>query len=76
MKKMQLTMMVFEGDDGYLVGQIEEYPAVASQGKTMNELKANLKDALKLYLEFQKDQIELKNNNEKNIKKKTLVFEQ
>lgn len=74
MKKMQLTILVEKGES-YFVGQIQEYPAVASQGKTINELKANLKDALKLYLEYQNDQLGL-NKPKKEILKKTMVFEQ
>ena len=57
MKKMQLTMMVEKGDDGWICGQLMEYPAVISQGKTMTELRENVKDALSLYLDFQKKQL-------------------
>ena len=53
MNKMELTMMVEEGENGYLVGQLVEYPAALSQGKTIEELENNLKDALKLLLQVQ-----------------------
>ncbi len=56
MNKMELTMMVEKGENGYFVGQIVEYPAALSQGKTIEELEKNLKDALKLFLQVQKDQ--------------------
>jgi len=36
---------------GYLTGQLVEIPEVISEGKTMQELKANIIDALKLVLE-------------------------
>ena len=54
MNKMELTMMVEEGENGYYVGQIIEYPAVLSQGKTIEELEKNLKKALKLLLQVTK----------------------
>lgn len=50
MKRMNLTIFVEKGEDGFYVGQIQEYPPVMSQGKTLDELKENLKDALILYL--------------------------
>ena len=53
MNKMELTMMVEEGENGYLVGQLVEYPAALSQGKMIEELENNLKDALKLLLQVQ-----------------------
>ena len=52
---MKLTAVIENGENGWLVGQIEEIPAVISQGKTVEELKANLLDALYLYLETQKE---------------------
>jgi predicted RNase H-like HicB family nuclease len=47
---MQLTAIIEQGENSWLVGQIEEIPAVISQGKTVEELKANLLDALGLIL--------------------------
>jgi predicted RNase H-like HicB family nuclease len=70
MKKMELTMMVEKGDNGYYVGQIVEYPAVLSQGKTIEELEKNLKSALKLLLQVQKDQLKLEYAKRKAIKRK------
>ncbi len=56
---MKLTAIIEQGENGWLVGQIEEIPAVLSQGKTTEELKANLIDALHLYLETQKELTEI-----------------
>lgn len=74
MKKMQLTILVEKGGDGWFVGQLQEFPQVASQGKTISELKDNLKDALKLFLDYQKDKIH-PDMPENEIIKKTLIFE-
>ena len=52
---MKLTAIIEKGENGWLVGQVEEIPAVMSQGKSIDELKENLIDALHLYLETQKE---------------------
>ena len=70
MNKIELTMMVEEGENGYFVGQIIEYPAALSQGKTIEELENNLKDALKLLLKVQKDQLKVEYSNRKAVKRK------
>ncbi len=38
-------------DDGWFVGRLRENPGVFSQGKTLDELKRNIEDALELMLE-------------------------
>ena len=70
MNKMELTMMVEKGENGYFVGQIVEYPAAISQGRSIEELEKNLKDALKLLLQIQKDQLKLEYAKRKAIKRK------
>lgn len=35
-------------DDGWLVGQLKEAPGVFSQGKTLEELKENIRDAYRM----------------------------
>lgn len=52
---MQLTVIIQQGEDGWLTGQIEQIPAVITQGRTMEELKFMLQDALELYLETQQE---------------------
>jgi len=51
---MKLTAIIEKSEDGWYVGQIEEFPAAISQGKTIDELKANLLDAFMLLLEVNK----------------------
>ena len=55
---MKLTTIIEKSEDGWYVGQIEEFPAAISQGKTINELKVNLADAFKLLLETKKENTE------------------
>ena len=52
---MKFTAIIEQGENGWLVGQIEEVPAAMSQGKTIKELKENLLDALRLILDTNKE---------------------
>jgi predicted RNase H-like HicB family nuclease len=57
MESKKITIIIEQGENGYLVGQIKDYPAAISQGRTINELLDNLKDALKLVLDDDKADI-------------------
>ena len=47
---MKLTIVISKGEE-FFIGTIKEIPAVLTQGKTVEETKENVLDALKLYLE-------------------------
>lgn len=70
---MKLTAIIEKGENGWLVGQIEEIPAVLSQGKSIEEVKMNLLDALKLYLKTQKELTDLE-YRDKNIIREELIL--
>jgi len=48
---MAFTARIWKGEDGFLVAQCEELPGCITQGKTMDEVKRNFREALELYLE-------------------------
>ena len=48
---MKYTLVIKQGQDGYLIGQLKELPAVFTQGLTISELRENIADVLELYLE-------------------------
>jgi len=52
-KKRQFTVIIEKGEDGYLVGTALELKGCHSQGKTMEELLANMREAIELCLEVQ-----------------------
>ena len=70
---MKLTAIIEKSDDGWYVGQIEEIPAAISQGKTIEELKANLIDALNLLMEANRETIE-KEYAGKEVIRENLTF--
>ncbi|MDR3183871.1 MAG: type II toxin-antitoxin system HicB family antitoxin [Prevotellaceae bacterium] len=48
---MKYTLVVKKGQNGFLIGQLKEFPAVFTQGVTLAELKENIVDALEMYFE-------------------------
>ena len=46
---MKLTVKIIKGNN-FFIGKIKEIPAVLTQGKTIEEVKENIIDALELYL--------------------------
>ncbi len=70
---MNLTAIIEKSEDGWFVGQIEEFPAAISQGKTKEELKANLIDAFMLLLETNKE-ITRKEFINKRVIREDLLF--
>ncbi len=57
---MKLTLIIKKGKSNYLVGQLKELPEVFTQGKDIQELRENIKDALEIYLEDLREQYSLK----------------
>ena len=50
MKNAELTIIIQKDlESGWYAGQIEEFPTAISQGRTIDELKESLIDALKLF---------------------------
>jgi len=52
---MKLTAVFEPAKEGGYTCFVEEVPAAISQGETLMEAKANLRDALKLVLECQRE---------------------
>ncbi len=52
-----MTLRISKGDK-YFIGTIREIPEVITQGKTIEETKENILDALQLYLESMQEETE------------------
>jgi len=46
----QFKILIEQGEDGYFVASVPALPGCHTQGKTLRELHANIKDAIKLCL--------------------------
>ena len=53
MTKREYYVVIEEGEDGYLIADVPELPGCHTQGKTKEELIANVKEAIELYVEVQ-----------------------
>ena len=69
---MKLTAIIEKSEDGWYVGQVEEFPAALSQGKTIGELKANLLEAFQLLMEANKVETE-KDYEDREVIRENLV---
>ena len=49
------TVIIEKGEDGYYVGSVPAIHGCHSQGKTIDELMGNIKEAIELCLEVEKD---------------------
>jgi predicted RNase H-like HicB family nuclease len=50
------TAVLTPGADGWICAQIAEVPEAISQGRTLEEAKANVAEALELALEWRRDE--------------------
>ena len=53
---MKLTLIIKKGKNGFLIGQLKEFPAVFAQGNSVEEIKENILDVWELYLEDVREQ--------------------
>ncbi len=53
MAEREYYVLIEEGEDGYLIANVPELPGCHTQGETKEELLANIKEAIELYLEAQ-----------------------
>lgn len=51
-ESLHCTILFEEGDDGWIVASIPEVPGAHSQGRTRDEARANVTDALRGILEL------------------------
>jgi predicted RNase H-like HicB family nuclease len=46
----EFNIIIEKGEDGYLISEVVDLPGCHTQGKTMEELINNTKEAISLYL--------------------------
>ena len=50
----EFTVIIEEGEDGYLIAQVAELPGCHTQAKSQDELIKRVKEAISLYLDVEK----------------------
>ena len=70
MEGFNYTAIIEKSEDGYYVGQVQEIPEAIAQGKTIDELKQNLTDALHLVFDYHSEHTLNQYKGRKIIKRK------
>ena len=52
---MKYNIYIETNEDGWLTGQCEQLPQAISQGENIDDLMENMKDAIELVLEYQRE---------------------
>lgn len=53
----RFSVVIEQGEDGYLISEVVELPGCHTQAKNMDELLKRTKEAISLYLKCKKPQI-------------------
>ena len=53
---MEYTIIIEKNKNGWYTGQCEQVPEAISQGATIDELKQNMADAIKMVLDYKKEE--------------------
>jgi predicted RNase H-like HicB family nuclease len=67
---MEYTAIFKKQSNGTYFAQCEQVPGAMTQGSTIEEAKENLKEALALVLEVEKDLCKRRNMGEKMVRRK------
>jgi predicted RNase H-like HicB family nuclease len=70
---MEYTAIIEKTESGMYVAQCEQIPQAITQGKTIDEVKENLIDAINLCLEYNKEETIKQHKGLKYIRRKIAV---
>jgi len=71
---MEYTAIIQEVEDGWYMGQCEQVPGAITQGQTIEEVEENLKEAIMLVLESEKEHSRRRYIGKKFIHRKIAVL--
>ena len=55
-KRMEYTIIIQKNANGWYTGQCKQIPEAISQGETIEELKENMADAIKMVIDYKKEE--------------------
>lgn len=53
--KKEFNVIIGEGEEGYYISEVIELPGCHTQARTLDELMERTREAIRLYLETEKD---------------------
>ncbi|HEX9912550.1 MAG TPA: type II toxin-antitoxin system HicB family antitoxin, partial [candidate division Zixibacteria bacterium] len=66
---MKLKVIIEKDESGYFVAEVPAMPGCYSQGKTIEEVKKNIKEAIEGWIEVMNEKADLKTQNSWKLKK-------
>jgi predicted RNase H-like HicB family nuclease len=71
---MEYTTIIKEVEDGWYMGQCEQIPGAITQGQTIEEVEENMKEAIALMLEAEREHYQERYKGKKIIRRKIAVL--
>lgn len=56
--RLELTVLMEEGEDGWWIAEIPQIPGALSQGRTPEEARENVLDAAETLMDYRREQAE------------------
>lgn len=56
--KREFSVIIEKDEDGYYIGNVLELPGCHTQAKTLDQLNERIKEAIELYLEVKKEELD------------------
>ena len=72
---MEYTIRIKENKDGWLSGQCEQLPQAISQGKDLDDLMENMKDAIETVLAYQQEEYRKSHESGNIVEPLTIIHE-
>jgi len=72
---MEYTIRIKKNKDGWLTGQCEQLPQAISQGKDMEDLMENMKNAIETVLDYMREEYRKKYKSKCTVKPLTIKHE-
>lgn len=74
MSELTLTAIYEEAEDGGYIGYVAELPGANTQGETLEEVRENLGEAIKLILEANREEFERHFTSNAKITRERLIL--
>ena len=74
MNELTLTAIYEEAAEGGYIGYVAELPGANTQGETMEEVRENLQEAVRLTLETRRDEAEKRIVGKLNVQRESLLL--
>jgi len=56
--KREFNVIIEKDEDGFYIGSVPELPGCHTQAKTLDQLQDRIKEAIELYLEVNKEELD------------------